>query len=66
MELNRWNPDVLVFVCVYLFTQVEVNGSDWPSGLLVLVVLQDVGLPAQAAASQDEPALLPGLQVARQ
>lgn len=56
----------MVCVCIYLFTQVEVNGSDWPSGLLVLVVLQDVRLSTQAATSQDEPALFPGLQVARQ
>lgn len=58
--------DVLAFVCVHLFTQVEVDGPDWPSGLLVLVVLQDIRLPTQAAASQDEPALFPGLQVVRQ
>lgn len=58
--------DVLVFVRIYLFTQVEVNGSDGPSGMLVLVVLQDIRLPTQAAASQHEPALFPGLQGVRQ
>lgn len=57
---------MLEFVWIYLFAQVEVNGSDWPSGLLVLVVLQDIRFSAQAAASQDEPALFPGLQVVRQ
>lgn len=30
----------------YLLAEVEVDSSDWPAGLLVLVVLQDIGLAA--------------------
>lgn len=52
-------------LCVYLFTQVEVNGPDWPTRLLVLVVLQDIRLPAQPTASQHEPTPLPRLEIAR-
>lgn len=55
----RFHPPV----CVYLFTQVEVDGPDWPAGVLVLVVLQNVGLPAQPTTSQHEPAPLPRLGI---
>ena len=49
----------------YLLAEVEVDGSDWPAGLLVLVVLQDIGLPAQTSASQHKPTPLPGLEEPR-
>lgn len=48
----------------YLLTEVEVDGSDWAPGLLVLVVLQDIGLPAQTSTSQHKPTPLPGLEEA--
>lgn len=46
----------------HLLAEVEVDGSDWPAGLLVLVVLQDIGLAAQTAASQHKPTPLPRLE----
>lgn len=46
----------------YLLTEVEVDGPDWAPGLLVLVVLQDIGLPAQTSTSQHKPTSLPGLE----
>lgn len=52
-------------MCVHLFTQVEVDGPDWPAGLLVLVVLKDIRLTAQPAASQHKPTLFPCLEMAR-
>lgn len=49
-------------VSVYLFTQVQVDGPDWSAGLWVLVILQDVRLPAQPSTSQHEPTPLPRLK----
>lgn len=46
----------------YLLAEVEVDSSDWPAGLLVLVVLQDIGLAAQTSAPQHKPTPLPGLE----
>lgn len=54
-----------VFCFFYLFTQVEVDGPNRPTRLLVLVVLQDIWLPAQPTASQHEPTSLPRLEIAR-
>ena len=51
-----------VFSSVYLLTQVQVDGPDWPAGLLVLVVLQNIRFTAQPTASQHEPAPLPRLE----
>lgn len=47
---------------VHLLAAVQVDDSDGLLGVVVLVVLQDVGVTAHAAAPQDEPALLPGLE----
>lgn len=44
---------------INLFTQVQVDGPDWPPGLLVLEVLQDVWLSTQPTASQHKPSSLP-------
>lgn len=54
-----------VFCFFYLFTQVEIDGPNRPTRLLVLVVLQDIWLPAQPTASQHEPTPLPRLETAR-
>lgn len=60
-SLPKWRRTALR-PSVYLFTQVQVDGPDWPAGLLVLVVLQDVRLAAQPTAPQHEPTPLPRLE----
>lgn len=47
---------------VHLLTAVQVDDADGLLGVVVLVVLEHVWIPAHPPAAKDEPALLPRLQ----
>lgn len=46
---------------IHLLAAVQVDDADGFLGVVVLVVLQNIGVTAHAAAAKDEPAFLPCL-----
>lgn len=52
--------------CVHLLTEIEVDHTQRFLGVVIFVVLQDVGVATHPTAAQDEPALLPCLKPRRE
>lgn len=52
--------------CVHLLAEVEVDDTQGFLGVVIFVVLQDVGVATHPTAAQDEPALLPCLEARRE
>lgn len=61
-DINPTLGEIVTYLSSYLFAQIQIDVPDWPTGMRVLVVLQNVRLSAQSTASQHKPAPLPGLE----
>lgn len=60
-DINPTLGEIVIYLSSHLFAQIQIDVPDWPTGMRVLVVLQNVRLSAQSTASQHKPAPLPGL-----
>lgn len=61
-DINPTLGEIVIYLSSHLFAQIQIDVPDWPTGMRVLVVLQNVRLSAQSTASQHKPAPLPGLE----
>lgn len=48
--------------CIHLLTEIEVDDTQGFLGVVIFVVLQDIGVATHPTAAQDEPAFLPCLK----